>query len=109
MSSWMVRLPRLRSLSRGGMEGREGDVTQRTSAPWAARQRPATGAAMTRDISRTRRPLRQPVGMADGEDDMGGGRGFGGVAGPRGRRMMGSSGVAAAWGWASHSSYERRA
>lgn len=101
MSSWMVRLPRLRSLSRPGWFGRLGLVTHRTSAPWAARVLPATGAAMTRLISRMRMPWRQRLELVSGKV-------FGGP-GASCLMRMGLSSMADAWGRASHSAYDRRA
>lgn len=78
-------------------------MIQSTSAPWAASVFPVTGAAITRLHSSTLNPLRQrsfPPFRWEGK-----------LGGPGAifRIVMGKLEIAFAWGWRSHSLYERRA
>ena len=67
-SAKLDSLPRPVSMVSHGMAGRFGLVTSITSAPCAASVRPATGPAITRDRSSTRRPAsgRSPAGHGRG-------------------------------------------
>ena len=78
-----------------GMAGSSGPDTRSTSAPCAASVRPATGPAMTRERSSTRRP-------ASGRSPFG--HGFGGASPIFSIEISGSPASACACGSADHSS-----
>lgn len=54
----VLRILKLLDRSKPGLSGRFGDVTKMTLAPWVASVLPATGAAMARVISTTRKSCR---------------------------------------------------